>query len=227
MVQVQRIVEAVGMIAALFVETGGVYFDLKGVDPWDEGRDARTYAGPYHVVAHPPCSRWCRLAGLVEARWGHKRGEDGGCFAAALDAVRKFGGVLEHPAYSDAWPAFDLPRPPRGGGWQRGLCGGWSCHVEQGRYGHPAKKATWLYAFGCELPDLRWGSDLDAKSEYPVSWCGNHVKSEETRPRLRSKAASATPTAFREELIAMARSVESLSRKQRNATPPPIPGHVD
>jgi len=72
------------VIAALYVETGGHYFDLEGVDPWDAARDARLYAGPHPVVAYPPCSRWCRLAGLVEARWGHKRGEDGGCFAAAL-----------------------------------------------------------------------------------------------------------------------------------------------
>lgn len=80
------------MIAALFVQTNGAYFGLDDVDPWDEARDARKYAGPYPVVAHPPCSRWCRLAGLVEARWGHKRGEDGGCFASALASVRKWGG---------------------------------------------------------------------------------------------------------------------------------------
>ena len=43
------------MIAALFVETGGVYFGLPNVDPWDEERDARLYDGPWPVVAHPPC----------------------------------------------------------------------------------------------------------------------------------------------------------------------------
>src|SRR5678816_988487 len=148
-------------IAALYVEKRGSYKELRGVEVWDEKRDARLYAGPHPVVAHPPCSRWCRLAGLVEARWGHKRGEDGGCFAAALAAVRAFGGVLEHPAYSDAWKAFDLPRPCRIG-WTRGACGGWSCHVEQGKYGHPAKKATWLYVYGVDpLPDLAWGSSPD------------------------------------------------------------------
>lgn len=216
------------MIAALYVQKNGTYFGLDGVDPWDEARDARLYAGPWPVVAHPPCARWCRLAGLVEARWGHKRGEDGGTFAAALHAVRTWGGVLEHPAYSDAWTAFGLPLPESGGGWHRGICGGWSCHVEQGRYGHPAKKATWLYAFGCDsLPSLRWGSDPDQKSTALVSWCGNHVASGENRPRVGKAKAAATPPEFREELLGIARrtkrrtGVEMMpSTGARSATPP-------
>jgi hypothetical protein len=194
------------MIAALFVQKNGAYFGMPDVDPWDERRDARLYAGPWSVVAHPPCARWCRLAGLVEARWGYKRGEDGGCFASALASVRQWGGVLEHPAYSDAWAKFDLPRPNRRGGWQRGPCGGWSCHVEQARYGHRAKKATWLYTFGTALPELKWGSNLDQKSEAPVSWCGNHTDKFDNRPRLSSKEASATPLEFKDILIDIARS---------------------
>ncbi len=75
-------------VAALFVDPRGSYAGLPDVDLWDEARDARLYDGPWPVVAHPPCSRWCRLAGLVEARWGHKRGDDGGCFASALESVR-------------------------------------------------------------------------------------------------------------------------------------------
>lgn len=200
-------------IAALYVQTGGAYFGLDDVDPWDEARDARRYDGTDPVVAHPPCSRWCRLAGLCEARWGLKRGDDGGCFAAALAAVRRCGGVLEHPAYSDAWAAHGLTAPPRTGGWiPADTHGGWTCHVEQGRYGHLAKKATWLYAVGCELPSLRWGSEPDAK-EGAVSWCGNRTRSGgEGRPRVGKKAASATPPAFREILIAMARSARSPLR---------------
>jgi len=50
------------MIAALYVETDGCYFGAPGVDPWDEARDARRYAGPHAVVAHPPCQRWGRYA---------------------------------------------------------------------------------------------------------------------------------------------------------------------
>ena len=194
------------MIAALFVDPRGIYSTMPDVDAWGEERDARLYDGPHPVVAHPPCSRWCRLAGLVEARWGHKRGEDGGCFASALASVRRFGGVLEHPAYSDAWAAFGLPAPLRTGGWTRGLCGGWSCHVEQWHYGHPAKKATWLYAFGVELADLRWGSVPDGSTKAPVSWCGNHVKSGEKRPRVGKRAASASPPDFARLLVEMART---------------------
>lgn len=218
-------------VAALYVATGGAYFGLPDVEPWDVRRDARLYAGPHPVVAHPPCARWCRLAGLVEKRWGHKKGEDGGTFAAALASVRAWGGVLEHPAYSDAWPAFLLPAPPNSGGWVRGLCGGWACHVEQSRYGHVAKKATWLYAFGVEpLPSLRWGHVADQQAQALVSWCGNRVRSGESRPRV-GKAAAATPVEFRDELLSMARSVrhrgkdgervvEDMSKRQRSATPP-------
>lgn len=194
------------MIAALYVETGGSYFGLEGVDPWDEKRNALGYDGPHPVVAHPPCSRWCRLAGLVQARWGHKLGDDGGTFAHALGAVRRFGGVLEHPAYSHAWKAYGLPRPDRRGGWTQGECGGWSAHVEQGQYGHVARKATWLYAFGVDLPDLRWGSTPDNKITHLVSWCNNNVRATEKRPRVGKRAASKTPEAFREVLLAMARS---------------------
>ena len=194
------------MIAALYVAENGCYVGLDGVDAWPASRDARLYPGPHPVVAHPPCTRWCRLAGLVEARWGHRRGEDGGCFAAALASVRAFCGVLEHPAYSDAWAAFDLPSPPRAGGWTRGLCGGWTCHVEQGRYGHPAKKATWLYAFGTDLPALRWGAIPDGQSSALVSWCGNKTRADEARPRLSRVDASATPPEFRAVLLAIARS---------------------
>lgn len=192
------------MIAALFVESGGAYFGQPDIDPWDAERDARLYRGPHPVIAHPPCSRWCQLAALVEARHGHKRGEDDGCFAAALAAVREFGGVIEHPAYSKAWDAFGLPKPPAKGGWQRGVCGGWTTHVEQGQYGHAARKATWLYAHGVKhLPPLRWGRG--PRPERLVGYCRNHSPGD-TRLGLSQKEASATPAAFRAVLLDLARS---------------------
>lgn len=150
------------MVAALYVQAGGAYFGQPGVDAWDEARDARQYAGPWPVVAHPPCQRWGKLwAGqpLWIKRTGERKakGDDGGCFAAALAAVRRWGGVLEHPCGSHAWAHFGLNKPPRKGGWIIADNYGWTCCVEQGRYGHYARKPTWLYAVGCDLPELDWG----------------------------------------------------------------------
>jgi hypothetical protein len=99
-------------IAVLYCDPQGVYAGLPGLDLWGEERDARLYSGPYPVIAHPLCSRWGRYA-----EWyGQKKGDDAGCFAAALASVRRWGGVIEHPAGSAAWSAFRLPLPAIGGG---------------------------------------------------------------------------------------------------------------
>lgn len=200
-------------IAALFVDERGIYFADPRFDAWGETRDARLYRGTDPVIAHPPCTRWCQLAGLVQARWGHRIGDDGGCFAAALAAVRTNGGVLEHPAYSRAWDAFGLPKPIRAGGWVRGACGGWSCYVEQGRYGHVAKKATWLYAHGpegWEPPPMRWGATPDSEVTHYVSWCGNRLSAgKNQRPRVSKRKASATTPEFLEALVGI---IESQQR---------------
>ena len=192
------------MIAALFVQRGGAYYGLPDVDPWDEARDARLYPGPHPVIAHPPCARWCRLAGLVEKRWGHRRGEDDGCFVSALTSVRRYGGVLEHPAFSDAFAAYCIPAS-MGVGWQRLGPGEWVAYVEQRHYGHAAKKATWLYAYGvADPPPLNRRRVADRESSALVSWCGNHTSKFEKRPRVGKAAAAATPAAFRELLISIA-----------------------
>lgn len=195
-------------VAALFVQPDGCYSDLPFVDPWDEVRDARTYQGPHPVVAHPPCARWSRLAGFCEARHGLKVGDDGGCFAAALKAVRTYGGVLEHPAFTKAWAAHGLGRPrTKHEGWQRDLFGGWSCYVEQGRYGHPVKKATWLYAYGMEQPiELRWGYTPDAKGELATNQ-DERGGMDKWRDATGHKVANATPIEFRDTLLAIARQV--------------------
>jgi hypothetical protein len=207
------------VIAALFVESKGCYQGLPNVDPWDIKRNAMLYDGPHPVIAHPPCARWSMLAGLVEARYGHKKGDDGGTFAFALEAVRKWGGVLEHPAYSAAWSAFDLPRPHADGGWQRGFCGGWSCHVEQSQYGHRAHKATWLYAYGCEPPSLKWGvGEATARASEA------HGNERRLVERMGHAERLATPLTFRDMLIAMAESASgSSSRPQRPPAPEPTP----
>lgn len=186
-------------MAALYVETNGVYFNVPGVDPWDERKDARKYEGPYPVVAHPPCSAWCQLAYINQKRYGHKVGEDGGCFKAALEAVQKYGGVLEHPAFSYAWKAFGLPKPVHGK-WTPVGFKGWVTQVSQRAYGHRARKLTWLYYVGAEPPPMNWDTPEPIAQ---VSFCKNHGNS--PLPRLSKKEAKSTPPAFRDALIELAR----------------------
>ncbi len=147
------------MIAALFVDANGPYSKVHGVDPWDEARDARKYNGYYPIVAHPPCQRWGKYAtgGPNPAATRRIVGDDGGCFAAALYYVRRYGGVLEHPAYSKAWVTHGLAEPSSAN-WIVADAYGYTAQTDQGCYGHVAKKATWLYAVGCMLPLLKIGA---------------------------------------------------------------------
>lgn len=202
-------------VAALYVEPDGAYAGIEGVDVWDEARDARAYAGPHPVVAHPPCQRWGRFwHGSPRKPHQFALGDDAGCFAAALAAVRRCGGVLEHPADSKAWAAHDLIAPPRAGGWVAAdWQGGWTCYVEQGFYGHAARKGTWLYACRVDLPTMRWGCGeqrLDpvmverhgyayARRKGLVSMVGGKNK---------TKIRNATPPQFRDLLLSIARTAQ-------------------
>ena len=195
------------MVAALFVAKGGPYFGLPDVDPWDEERDARLYAGPWPVVAHPPCHLWVNFAALNFKRYGgvHNRpGNDGGRFSAALACVTRWGGVLEHPAGSTAWREYGLLRPSSGGGWtqsarvdERGW-GRWTCEVWQSAYGHAARKRTWLWYVGANEPsDLNWEQ---RPGTHQVGWF------DRIKPTLSKAEASRTPIAFRDELLRLART---------------------
>jgi hypothetical protein len=193
------------MIAALFVQPRGVYSTLPDVDLWDEARDARSYAGPWSVVAHPPCAAWGRYSkphAASRARGPH-RGDDGGCFQSALAAVLKWGGVLEHPKDSHAFARFGLPVPgPR---WQPVLWTlrtgiiPWVCEVDQGHYGHAARKPTWLLAVlphDVSPPQLAWGP-----SNPPAIGSGARRGNLESLSKLKR---AATPRPFAELLISIA-----------------------
>jgi hypothetical protein len=192
-------------VAALYVENGGCYFGIDGVEPWDKERDARLYGGPYPVVAHPPCNLWTRFAHVNYARWGgeHNRpGNDGGCFSHALKTVRQFGGVLEHPAFSDAWKEYHLKRP-EGLGWINVKDGEWVCEVWQSAYGHKARKRTWLlYCGGAQPPELEWSRP---EGTHQIGFHDQRGKAR-NKPTVSGKAASATPIKFRDALIYMARN---------------------
>lgn len=199
------------MIAALYVENGGCYYGLPNVDPWDEERDAREYAGPHPVVAHPPCQRWGRFwHGSTRKPHQYQLGDDGGCFSSALASVRQFGGVLEHPADSRAWSHFGLNAPPRNGHWiAADFEGGWTCYIEQGFYGHESRKPTWLYAHSVDLPALTWGR---GEQRIP-QWMIDRYGYEKARRigvvamvggKDKTRIRNATPAEFRDLLIGIA-----------------------
>lgn len=198
-------------VAALFVATDGCYFGLPDVDPWDVRRDARLYAGPHPVVAHPPCQLWVNFAALNFKRWGGEHNRpcaDGGCFAAALGKVRAWGGVLEHPASSNAWAAHGLPRP-RAGQWSAvsdGACG-WVAEVWQSAYGHKARKRTWLYCSDAGRP-----FDLDWSRPTGTMQIG---KFDRIKPTLYGKKASASPPLFRDMLLDLARRTRLSARSRK------------
>lgn len=195
-------------IAALFVERDGPYSEIAGVEIWDKTKDAKTYKGPYPVIAHPPCERWGRYwSGGPSAKIKRTLGDDNGCFKSALESVRKFGGILEHPEASHAFKRFGLPRPDFNGGWtETDSYGGASCCVSQGHYGHRARKMTWLYAVNIPLPELIWGpakgkERLDEGFVTAEERRFKRAQGQKPRPRLSVKENLYTPPAFRDLLI--------------------------
>lgn len=197
-------------VAALYIDKNGIYPKLLGPEfCWDEARDARNYAGPWPVVAHPPCQLWGPFAPINFKRWGGAHNlpaNDGGMFAHALACVRIFGGVLEHPAGSKAWRAFAL-LPPRATGWQLSGTREWVCEVWQSAYGHKAQKRTWLLYVGSDAPEPCLSDHKPGTHQ-----CGFHDQrgKERNKPTLGKREASETPIAFAEYLIRLARSAAKV-----------------
>jgi hypothetical protein len=94
--------------------------------------------------------------------------------------------------------------------------------VEQGHYGHPARKATWLYVYGFTPPPLRWGP------------CGGKIRLDdgfhsaeererairtEVCQRLSHRERAATPPEFRDLLLNMARA--ALEEKESESEQEP------
>lgn len=150
-----------------------------------------------------------------------KKGDDGGCFSSAIASVRQFGGVLEHPEGSAAWLAHGLFPPTKSGGWHAaGDFHGWTCCIEQGHYGHKARKATWLYASGIDdPPSLIWGAS-SARGKLEDSFrtteearAARRAPGYKPMKRISNYERLATPIPFRDVLI----SIAQLARKMTTA----------
>lgn len=111
-------------IAVLWAHRKSPYWQFwPYVEMYGVGRDARTYVGPWPIIAHPPCGPWGMMKGNC---FQDKR--DG---IIAMEMVHRFGGVVEHPVGSSL---FRL----HGNGGQITKC-------NQVDFGHMAKKPTLLY----------------------------------------------------------------------------------
>lgn len=129
--------------AVLFCRADSIYKTLS-CDVWDEARDARRWPGGCSAIAHPPCRGWGRLRKQSKATE-----EEKALGLYAVEMVRRWGGILEHPAHSSLWTAAGLPLPG-----QRDAIGGFTFPVPQFWWGHRAEKQTWFYVVGCEPKDL-------------------------------------------------------------------------
>lgn len=183
-------IQMTDIVAALYVERGGPYFGMPGVDPWDKEQDARLYDGPHPVVAHPPCGPWGELRHLYQ-------GDEHDCAPAALAAVRRWGGVLEHPARSKFWQFAQLPWP----GDLPDQFGGFTVEVDQCSWGHVARKRTRLYFCGVDrslvLSTVRTGGT-------PTHWVSGS-----RNVRTKPGSGGVTPP-----------GIKFCSAQQRRRTPP-------
>lgn len=186
-------------IAALFVDSGGPYFNYNFIDCYDINRDAISYKGDLPVICHPPCNLWGKFAKINYLRWGgdhNKPGNDGGKFKFALEQVNRCGGVLEHPAGSYAWEFHGLKKPMFGIWEESGQ--GWVTEVWQSAYGHKANKKTWLYCKSSEKPkDLIWRK---IKGTHQIGYYDQRGKLK-NKPTVTKKEAIHTPEKFIIELI--------------------------
>jgi hypothetical protein len=180
------------LVTVLFTRSDTVYLHL-GCDCWGIGRDARNYAGCDPLIAHPPCRAWGRLRGLAKPRPDEK---DLARFAVA--AIRKNGGVLEHPEKSTLWGDQLLPKP----GCGLDHYGGWSLSVDQFWWGHLARKRTWLYIVGlmrAEIP--AWPISLNAITCVVAS--NYYTRRGPKRNLSNKKDTEGTPLEFAKYLISI------------------------
>lgn len=186
-------------VAALFVQLDSIYKTLPGVDCYDEERDALMFPGGMPVVAHPPCRLWGKLRFFSKAPPEEKE-----LAIWAVDQVRRWGGVLEHPQGSQLWAEKSLPEPGAG----RDEYAGWTLVVDQFWWGHKARKRTRLYICGCAQKDMPAMSFRMGQATHTVGlYSGRNKKT--CRPEIPKAERSATPPAFAAWLVEVARRTQT------------------
>ena len=180
-------------VQALYVDPErGPYVSLLGAENcWGVERDAKLYAGPDRVVAHPPCGPWGTLKAFCTL-------QDPTCGPIAVEQVRRFGGVLEHPRGSSLWGECGMPKP--GGRTFLFRPDEFTIEVDQCRWGHKAQKITWLFFSGIDprnmppIPPPRKPTHVvgPPPGYDPAEYAGRHLKKSERH---------ITPPAFAQWLV--------------------------
>lgn len=178
------------MVAVLFARGDSVYKTLPVCDVWDMERDARRWPGGCPVVAHPPCRAWGRLRAFANPRPDEKD-----LARWAVQMVREWGGVLEHPAGSTLWLDQALPIPGTVDSF-----GGWTLAAPQKWWGHKAEKATWFYIVGCDPADIPDVPLVLGDAAYVVQSRKRH----DYRPHISKAEREATPPELATWLVELA-----------------------
>ena len=194
-------------VAALYVDVDrGPYASIDGVDLWGVDRDAAKYDGPYPVIAHPPCGPWGRLRHLC----GRDLLAQEQLGPIAVDQVRRWGGVLEHPTDSKLWTACRMAPP---NGLPDGF-GGITISVEQWFWGHRAVKPTWLYIVRGEVPAFPGVPATPRPASGGRKARSIDPSKRSMTERLSKNERHLTPRAFALWLVQIARSVSASMEGQ-------------
>lgn len=186
-------------VAVLFARADSNYKSLPDVEVYDVERDARTYDGPFPVVAHPPCRAWGRLR-----TFANPRPDERNLARLSVALVREFGGVLEHPAGSTLWDSQLLPPP----GGQRDAFGGWTLAAPQKWWGHKAEKATWFYIVGCAPRSIPAIPYVMGEAAYVVQSRKRH----DHRPHISKADREHTPPELCSWLVSLASRCSTQER---------------
>jgi hypothetical protein len=84
-----------------------------------------------------------------------------------------------------------------------------TCYVEQGHYGHLARKGSWLYAYGVDVPELVWGTGPQRIHPRALELHGYEKARRIGMMAMvggkdKTKIRNATPLPFRDLLISIA-----------------------
>lgn len=176
------------IVSVLCVSPVSVYRGMPGVVPLDRAADARSYGGGHPIVAHPPCRSWSAFCAHQAKPEPRERELAIWC----VEQLRRFGGVLEQPAFSRLWAAAGIPAPG-----EPARDGVWSIEVFQSAWGHAVDKRTWIaiaHIDPGDLPPIPPMSRAAAGCAARWSAMSKHQR-------------SATPRAFAQWLIDAARAV--------------------